>query len=115
MNLITFNDHCVITRAKKDVNGRVIYDDFDEPQFDEIYNAACSYQAGGQTSFSVVARKDQVYLPSNDVLVMSGDVVDIVTARGRNRYGIVDTVRDIEMPITHELLTKIEIKQSIGE
>lgn len=115
MNLIAFNDHCVITRAKKDANGRVIYDSFDEPQFDEIYNNSCSYQAGGQTSLSVIARNDQVYLPSNDVLIMSGDVIDVVTARGRNRYGIVDNVRDIEMPITHELLTKIEIKQSIGE
>lgn len=115
MNLIAFNDNCVITRAKTDENGRIIYDDFSEPQFDEIYNDACNFQAGGQTSLSVVARNDQVYLPSNDVLIMAGDVIDVTTARGRNRYGIVDTVRDIEMPLTHELLTKIEIKQSIGE
>lgn len=115
MNLIAFNDHCVITRAKKDANGRVIYNDFDEPQFDEIYNSSCHYQAGGQANLPIAARNDQVYLPSNDVLVMSGDVIDVVTARGRNRYGVVENVRDIEMPITHELLTEIEIKQSIGE
>nr|WP_304651411.1 hypothetical protein [Bacteroides acidifaciens] len=45
----------------------------------------------------------------------AGDVIDVVTARGRNRHGVVNTARDIEMPLTHELLTKIEIKQGTGD
>ncbi len=115
MDLITFKDKCTITRAKLDENGRPVYDEYDEPIVEEIYNGKCSYQAGGQTSLSIVVRNDQVYLPSNDVMVYAGDVIDVVTARGRNRHGVVNTARDIEMPLTHELLTKIEIKQGTGD
>lgn len=115
MDLITFKDKCAITRAKLDENGRPVYDEYDEPIVEEIYNGKCSYQAGGQTSLSIVVRNDQVYLPSNDVMIYAGDVIDVVTARGRNRHGVVNIVRDIEMPLTHELLTKIEIKQGAGE
>ncbi len=115
MDLITFKDKCTITRAKFDENGRPVYDEYDEPIVEEIYNGKCSYQAGGQTSLSIVVRNDQVYLPSNDVMIYAGDVIDVVTARGRNRHGVVNTARDIEMPLTHELLTKIEIKQGTGD
>lgn len=115
MDLITFKDKCTITRAKLDESGRPVYDEYDEPIVEEIYNGKCSYQAGGQTSLSIVVRNDQVYLPSNDVMVYAGDVIDVVTARGRNRHGVVNTARDIEMPLTHELLTKIEIKQGTGD
>ena len=115
MDLITFKDHCVITRAKLDENGNAIYDEYDEPIVEQVYEGSCSYQAGGQTSLSIVVRNDQIYLPGNDVMVYAGDVIDIVTGRGRNRHGVVNTVRDIEMPLTHELLTKIEIKQGTGD
>lgn len=115
MDLITFKDKCTITRAKLDESGRPVYDEYDEPIVEEIYNGKCSYQAGGQTSLSIVVRNDQVYLPSNDVMIYAGDVIDVVTARGRNRHGVVNTARDIEMPLTHELLTKIEIKQGTGD
>ena len=111
MDLITFKDKCTITRVKLDENGRPVYDEYDEPIVEEIY----SYQAGGQTGLSIVVRNDQVYLPGNDVMIYAGDVIDVVTARGRNRHGVVNIVRDIEMPLTHELLTKIEIKQGAGE
>lgn len=115
MDLITFNDRCTITRAKLDEDGNRIYDEYDEPIMEQVYDGSCSYQAGGQTSLSIVVRNDQVYLPGNDVMIYAGDVIDIVTARGRNRHGVVNTVRDIEMPLTHELLTKIEIKQGTGD
>lgn len=115
MELITFKDHCVITRAKLDENGNAIYDEYDEPLVEQVYKGVCSYQAGGQTSLSIVVRNDQVYLPSNDVMIYAGDVIDVVTTRGRNRHGVVNTARDIEMPLTHELLTKIEIKQGTGD
>ena len=115
MDLITFKDRCTITRAKLDEGGNAIYDEYDEPIVEQVYDGACSYQAGGQTSLSIVVRNDQVYLPSNDVMIYAGDVIDVVTARGRNRHGVVNTARDIEMPLTHELLTKIEIKQGTGD
>lgn len=107
MELLKFEDHCMVTRD----SGR--YDEFDNPiEASTIYDGACMFQAGGQTSLSIVTRNDVVYLPSNDVIIEANDVIDVVTARGRRRYGVVNNARDIEMPLTHELLTKIEIKQS---
>lgn len=115
MDLIAFKDKCIITRAKLNEDGKPIYDEYDEPIVELIYTGNCCFQAGGQTSLSIVARNDQVYLPSNDVIIYAGDVIDVMTARGRKRHGVVNTARDIEMPLTHELLTKIEIKQGTGD
>lgn len=61
-----------------------------------------------------MVRSDQVYLPGNEVMIYTGDMIDIVTARGRKRRGVINTVRDIEMPLTHEHLTRIEVKQETG-
>lgn len=116
MELIRFDDRCTISRNVTDDGGRIVLDDFDEPvEADKIYSGVCCYQAGGQTYQSVSVRNDVVYLPSNAVIVMEGDIVDVNTKRGRNRKGIVKTVRDIELPLTHALYTKIELKQSTGE
>lgn len=115
MELIKFKDKCIITRSQHDENGNPIYNEYDEPIMETVYEGDCSFQAGGQTSLSIVVRNDQVYLPSNDVMIYAGDVIDIETARGRKRHGVVSTARDIEMPLTHGLLTKIEIKQGTGE
>lgn len=107
MELLKFKDHCTVSRE----SGR--YDEFDNLiEVEVIYDGACMFQAGGQTSLSIVTRNDVVYLPSNDVIIEANDVIDVVTARGRRQHGVVNKVRDIEMPLTHELLTKIEIKQS---
>lgn len=107
MELLKFTDHCTVSRE----SGR--YDEWDNPiEADVIYDGECMFQAGGQTSLSIVTRNDVVYLPSNDVIIEANDVIDVVTARGRRQHGVVNKARDIEMPLTHELLTKIEIKQS---
>ncbi len=115
MDLITFKDHCAITRPKVDEYGNRLTDEYDEQIMEKVYEGDCNYQAGGQTNLSIVVRNDQVYLPSNDVMVYAGDVIDVETSRGRKRTGVVSTARDIEMPLTHELLTKIEIKQGTGD
>jgi len=116
MELIHFDDYCEISRNVTDDGGNIQLDDFDEPiAAQKLYSGKCSYQAGGQTYQSVSVRNDAVYLPSNAVIVLEGDVVDVQTKRGRNRKGVVKTVRDIEMPLTSELYTKIELAQSTGE
>ena len=115
MELIKFKDKCVIRRSKLDESGKPIYDEYDEPIMETVYDGVCSYQAGGQTNLSIVVRNDQVYLPSNDVMIETGDAIDIETARGRKRNGVVNTARDIELPLTRGLLTKIEINQGTGE
>lgn len=106
---LEFKDTCIITRMSGE------YDEWDNPIGTEIYNGNCMFQQGGQTSLSIVTRNDVVYLPSNDVIIESNDVIDVLTARGRKRHGVANNARDIELPITKELLTKIEIKQSTGK
>lgn len=112
---IKFDDNCKIWR-ETNANGEVEYDEWDNPIVNEpIYDGKCSYQAGGQTSLSVVVRNDVVYLPSNDVIIEANDVIEVATKRGRVRKGVIRDVRDIEMPMSGERYTKIEIKQSKEE
>lgn len=116
MELIHFDDHCEIIRNITDDGGNIDLDYYDEPvEAETIYSGKCCYQSGGQTYQSVSVRNDAVYLPGNAVMVMEGDTVKIRAKSGRLRTGIVKTVRDIELPLTHALYTKIELKQSIGE
>ena len=110
MELLKFTDRCKIIRE----TGQ--YDEWDNPVNAEVvYDGNCMFQAGGQTSLSFVMRNDVVYLPGNDVLIETNDLIEVTTSRGRIRRGIVSKVRDIETPLTYELLTKIEIKQSTEE
>lgn len=116
MELIHFDDRCEISRNVTDDGGSIQLDVYDEPvDAEKIYSGICCYQAGGQTYQSVSVRNDVVYLPSNAVIIKEGDIVNVNTKRGRERKGIVKTVRDIELPLTHALYTKIELKQSTGE
>lgn len=116
MELIQFDDYCEIGRNAVDDGGRTELDDYDEPvEAERLYSGKCCYQAGGQTYRSVSVRNDAVYLPGNPVIVLEGDIVNVKTKRGRTRRGVVKTVRDIEMPLTHALYTKLELDQSTGE
>lgn len=115
MELIKFNDKCTITRVMLDVEGNAIYNEYDEPMVEDVYYGDCSYQVGGVSNRSIMVRNDVVYLPTNDVIVVSGDMIEIETARGRNRKGVVSDARDIELPLTHECYTKVELKQGMGD
>lgn len=114
MDLITFRDQCTITRTLINENGAPIYDEYDEPITELVYEGNCYYQSGGQINLSITVGNDRVYLPLNDVAIYADDMIDILTVQGRRRRGVVNTVRDIEMPLTHELLTHIEVKQGTG-
>lgn len=114
MELIKFNDKCIISRAELDEKGAAKYDKYEKPILKEIYNGPCCFQQGGQTYRSIQARNDMLYLPTNKVLVESNDVIDVTTARGRKRHGIAANPRDIEMPISGAQYTRMEIQQSKG-
>lgn len=104
---IKFEDKCVVKREVCDEWGNIT-------KSDKLYDGACLFEQGGQTSLSITTRNDVVYLPSNDVIIESGDIIEVSTARGRQRNGVVNNARDIKMGISGILLTKIEIKQSKG-
>lgn len=108
MELITFDDVCVISRP----TGKVT--EYDEPIMDTIYNDSCLYQEAGRSySAKFISLSPIVFLPTNDVLVEINDVVDLVTENGRKRVGVIDNVRDIILtkPIVRKL-TRIELKQT---
>lgn len=115
MALIKFNDECAISRVMLDEFGKARYNEFDEPMIEWIYRGECSYQVGGESNSAIIVRNDVVYLPNNDSLIYSGDMIEIATKSGRNLTGIVGNVRDIEMPLSGELYTKFEIKRAMGE
>ena len=115
MELIKFEDTCRIMRNVKNEDGDVIYDEYDEPTSAVVYEGACCYLKGGQTSLSIVTRNDQVYLPDSGLGIELGDIISATTKIGREYQGVIGNVRDIEMPISRELYTKLEIKQATGQ
>lgn len=90
-------------------------DEYDNELSEVIYQGTCNYQKGGQTSLSIVTRNDVVYLPQNDVLIEVNDVVEATITKGRKVSGVVKVVRDIQLTLNGEQLTKLELKQATGE
>lgn len=108
MKLIKFEDSCKVLRPSGE------YDEWDNPISEAIYDGACNYQKGGQTSLSIVTRNDVVYLPSNDVEVKENDIVEGFSVKYREFKGVVKVARDIRMPLSHEEYTKIELTKATG-
>lgn len=115
MELIKFEDSCCILRNNLNEDGDVIYDEYDEPTSVAVYQGNCCYLKGGQTSLSIVTRNDQVYLPYSGLGIKLGDIISATTKTGREYRGVIGNVRDIEMPISGERYTKLEIKQATGQ
>lgn len=112
MMYIQFNDRCAITRPARNEDGDRLYDEWGRPIDDEeVYNAPCCFQKGGQTPLSIITSNDVVYLPNNDVLVNTNDNIEVTTQRGRVLKGVIGNVRDYVMPFSGEQYTEIEIKQ----
>jgi hypothetical protein len=111
MELIKFEDSCVITRATG------IKDEWDDERYETIYSGVCNYQEGGQSATEPLVCVGVLYLPQNDVLIKRNDVVTVVKGnKGRRIKGVVNTTpRDIRMPLSGDELTKVEVKQAKGD
>lgn len=106
MRLIGFDDSCVIKR-NLGVNR------YDEPILEEIYVGVCCYQEGGYSNAQrMFMRNPILFLPDVSVLVNANDIVEITTKFGRNLSAIVSRAREIELPITRERVTRLELKQA---
>lgn len=105
MSDLSYRDHCRITRPTGE------YDEWDNPVLTEIYNDKCDFQGGGQTALSIVTHNDVVYLPKH-VMVEVNDTIEVTTAIGRKRQGVVGNVNDLGLDLTGDYVTEIEIKQS---
>lgn len=106
MSDLSYPDKCVITRSTGEV------DEYDNLVSEEIYNGACDFQPGGQTSLSVITHNDVVYLPKA-VMVLENDNIAVATKLGRKREGVVKIANDLGLDLTGDYVTEIEIKQSV--
>lgn len=111
MQLIDFNDTCIISRyiGKKDEFGN-----FD---VEIVYEGACLYQESGQVlSYSIITRNPSLYIPSNKALVNMNDSVKVTTQTGRVIESRVLIARDVRLRATTHLdITKIELKQAMDK
>ena len=106
MRNIKFEDECVIERI-------VGVDSYDKPLTQVIYNGKCSYQEGGYSqSQNIMTRTPLAFLPMVSALCETNDSIEIKTKFGRIYRGIVARSREIELPMTRERLTRLELKQA---
>lgn len=107
MKLIAFEDKCVIKR-------RLGTDEYDEPIMESVYSGECCYQEGGYSNAQrIFVRNPIVFLPEVSILVDANDVVEVTTKFGRKLVAIVARPREIEMPITRQRVTRLELKQAM--
>lgn len=108
MNLIKFEDRCVITRD----GGSVEVDEFDNPMnVKEIYEGKCRYQQGVQAYMGISVRNSIVFIPKQ-LKVEENDIVNVeVKDNAVKVQGIVTNPRYVELPLTGEKVTRIELSQ----
>lgn len=106
MNLIKFVDTCVITRD----NGSLDVDEYDNPiNIEKIYEGKCRYQQGVQAYMGISVRNSVLFIP-NHVEILENDIVEVVSDMICKR-GIASTIRYVDLPLTGEKHTRIELTQ----
>lgn len=107
MRLIGFEDACVIKRNKGG------YDEYDNPLQEVVYEGACCYQEGGYSNAQrMFMRNPILFLPEISVLVDTNDIAEVKTKFGRSLKAVVNIPREVELPITRERVTRLELKQA---
>ncbi len=102
MELIRFEDSCVISRADG-------YDEDGGEALKEVYSDRCSYQQGVQTYREWRQRNSVVILPG-DVRIRENDLAIVTQGNGVRKECRVKTVRNVKMPITGERFTRLEME-----
>ena len=108
MKAIEFKDTCVI---KHNLGG---YDKYDNLQQEIVYLGECHYQESGYSnSQKMFVRNPILFLPETSMFVATNDVVEITTKFGRKLNAVVARPRDIELPFSHDRITRLELKQAV--
>lgn len=102
MELIKFEDSCVISRADG-------YDENGGEVFKEVYNDKCNYQQGVQTYREWSQHNSVVVLPG-DVRIHVNDVAIVTEENGVKHECKVNNVRNVKLPITGERFTRLEME-----
>lgn len=106
MRLIAFEDKCVIKR-------RLGTNEYDEPIMESVYSGECCYQEGGYSNAQrMFVRNPILFLPDVSVLVDANDIVEVITKFGRKLTAVVARPREIELSITRQRVTRLELKQA---
>ena len=107
MRLIAFEDKCVI---KRNTDG---YDEYDNPLQKVVYEGKCHFQEGGHTNAQrMYMRNPILFIPEVPVLIDPNDTIEVLTNFGRKWYSIVNIPREMELPITRQRVTRLELKQA---
>ena len=104
MDLIKFDDLVTITRDSGEVG------QYDNLPSDEVWSGKGRYQQGGQVYTGFLVRNSVLFLPE-DVPVEENDKAVITLTNGRRLSGIVGTITNVELPLTYERCTRMELKQ----
>lgn len=101
MDLITFDDKCVISTTR--------INEYEEEELTSVYEGKCRYQQGVQTYQGISQRNSVVFIPS-DEKIKEGYVASVTESNGIVHEGRVKTVRHIKMPLTYERQTRVELE-----
>lgn len=104
MDLIKFDDWLLVERStdQKDEWGNMIAE--------RVYEGKGRYQQGGQVYTGFLVRNSVLFLPV-DVALKENDEIHITLTNNRRIRGIIGTIRNIEMPLTYDRFTRMELKQ----
>lgn len=87
--------------------------EYDEPMQEVVYDGVCAYVEGGYAQVQrIFTRNPLVFLPSISVLCEANDSIEITTKFGRNIEAVVAIPREVELPMTRERFTRLELKQA---
>ena len=104
MDLIKFDDYLIVERSTGE------YDVWDNPVTETVFDGYGRYQQGGQVYTGFLVRNSVLFLPK-DVSLNENDEVFVTLTNGRRLRGVVGTIRNIDMPLTHDRFTRLELKQ----
>lgn len=104
--MVEFEDSCVIER-------KLGANEYDEPIMEVIYSGACCYQEGSYSNVQQMLVQNPILFLSNvSVLIEPNDSVKVKTKFGRSYNAIVARSREMELPITRERVTRLELIQA---
>jgi hypothetical protein len=102
MDLLKFEDTCIVSRVTE-------IDAHDTEYTTDVYSGACAYQQGVQTYQGISQRNSVVFIPGF-VRIKENDTVRVVAVCGVAKEGKVNTVRNVQLPLSNNAFTRIELK-----
>lgn len=104
MQQITFKDKLRVERATDEK------DDWGNEITEVVYEGKGRYQQGGPVYTGLLITNSLLFIPK-DLYLKEDDIVFVTLHNGRVKRGVVGTIRYIEMPMSRDCYTRMELKQ----